>query len=170
MHLHKANTGQQVDSLVTCLVSSSITPAVNRNHFSNFRIQKKKKTLLLPRKHGELHLTSKLAHLFCCTGNKLFFFNSSPKRTRCAPICGSAQSSLQLHVTENKYHRSTDRIPARPVLLHRPMLEVTFWKNHDSTFNSQSSTAASTAKKHLHCIVTEQIDTKLGTLDSMHIL
>lgn len=74
MHLHKANTGQQVDSLVTCLVSSSITPAVNRNHFSNFRIPKKKKTLLLPRKHGELHLTSKLAHLFCCTGNKLFFF------------------------------------------------------------------------------------------------
>lgn len=41
MHLHKANTGQQVDSLVTCLVSSSITPAVNRNHFSNFRIPKK---------------------------------------------------------------------------------------------------------------------------------
>lgn len=42
MHLHKANTGQQVDSLVTCLVSSSITPAVNRNHFSNFRIPRKK--------------------------------------------------------------------------------------------------------------------------------
>lgn len=136
------------------------------NRFANFCIPKNFGAHAYARRTAP----NKQASTFIFLYKLLFFF--LPKHTWRAPIRGSAQSSLQLHVAENKYHRSTDRNPLSPgqfCCTYR-----CWWlplrKNHDGTFNSLSWTSASAAKSTCAPVVAERIDTKSGTRDSMHIM